>query len=526
MATDTQPAAAADGTDERVAGLTDGITLAEADHERLAVEAPFTGDTIGTVPQCERPDVERALERAREAGASWAGWAPDERAAVMLRLHDLVLERREELMDVMQLEAGKARTDAHEAILDVPTTARFYAHRAEEWLATDRRKGAFPVVTRAEVNHHPVGVVGMITPWNYPLVLTLSESVPALLAGNAVVVKPAEGTPFTALKAKRLLVEAGLPPDCFQVVTGHGEPLAEPLIEGVDYFSFTGSTAVGREVGALAARNLTEFSLELGGKNAAVVLEGADLDAAVRGLLGGCFASAGQLCISFERIYVEEPVYDEFLDRFVAAAADLRLGTEFSFDVDVGSLASAAQLEKVRRHVDDAVETGATVETGGEHRPDVGPYFFEPTVLTGVGDDAVAKDVETFGPVARVEPVADADEAVRTANDTDYGLNGSVWTGDAARGRKVAARIEAGTVGVNDAYIAAWGSVAAPMGGMKDSGVGRRHGREGFLKFTEAQTVATQRFLPAGPREGEAFEDWAANIRRLLGLFKNVPGLR
>jgi succinate-semialdehyde dehydrogenase/glutarate-semialdehyde dehydrogenase len=526
MATDTRTESTAEEPDERVAGLVEAVTLAGEGHEQLSVAAPFTGEHVGTIPQAERADVEHAVERAHEAQERWAETPVDERAAVMLRLHDLVLDRKDELMDVMQLEAGKARKDAHEAILDLPTTSRFYAHRAEEWLSRDRPRGAFPVVTRTEVNHHPVGVVGFITPWNYPLVLTLSESVPALLSGNAVVVNPAEQTPFTAMKAKRLLVEAGLPPDCFQVVTGDGEPIADPLIEAVDYFSFTGSTKVGREVGATAARHLTDFSLELGGKNAAIVLPDADLDRTVRGLLQGCFASAGQLCISFERLYVHEDVHDEFLERFVAATADLELGTAYSFEVDVGSLISERQLEKVRDHVEDAVEKGATVETGGEHRPDVGPYFFEPTVLTGVPDDAMAKDLETFGPVTRVEPVADVEEAVRKANDTDYGLNGSVWTGDAARGRAVARRIEAGTVGVNDAYIAAWGSVGAPMGGMKDSGVGRRHGEEGFFKYTGSQTVATQRFVPTGPREGESFEDWAGNIQLLLRLFKSVPGLR
>jgi succinate-semialdehyde dehydrogenase/glutarate-semialdehyde dehydrogenase len=526
MATDTQADETAETTDERVAGLVDEVTLAGDGHDQLAVEAPFTGDTIGTIPQCERADVEHAVERARDAQASWADTDVDERAAVMLRLHNLVLERREELLDVMQLEAGKARKDAHEEILDLPMTAAFYAHRADEWLSRERRKGAFPLLTRTEVNHHPKGVVGMITPWNYPLVLTLSEAVPALLAGNAVVVNPAEQTPYTALKAKRLLIEAGLPPDCFQLVTGHGEPIGEPLVGAVDYFSFTGSTAVGRELGALAGRNLTDFSLELGGKNAAIVLADADLDDTVRGLLQGCFSSAGQLCISFERVYVHESIHDELLERFVAATEDLTQGTEYSFDVDVGSLISQRQLEKVEHHVEDAVEHGATVEAGGEARPDVGPYFFEPTVLTGVTDEAVAKDVETFGPVTRVEPFTDVDEAVRKANDTDYGLNGSVWTGDASRGREVARRVEAGTVSVNDAYIAAWGSIAAPMGGMKDSGVGRRHGREGFYKYTETQTVATQRMLPTGPREDEDFESWAGNIIRLLRTFKSVPGLR
>lgn len=526
MATDTQVDTAGEPTDERVAGLTDGVTVAGDDHETVSVEAPFTDETIGTIPQCERADVERAIEGARDAREQWAGTAVSERASVMLALHDLVLDGQDELLDIMQLEAGKARRDAHEEILDLALTSRYYAHRADDYLASERRKGAFPVVTRADVHHHPRGVVGMISPWNYPLVLTLSEAVPALLAGNAVVVKPAEQTPFTALKAKELLVEAGLPPGCFQVVTGHGEPIGEPLIEDVDYFSFTGSTPVGRHLAGMAAENLVDFSLELGGKNGAIVLPDADLDRTVEGLLQGCFSSAGQLCISFERIYVHEDVHDEFLERFVEATEDLRLGTEYDFDVEVGSLVSEQQLEKVSSHVEDAREKGATVETGGEHRPDVGPYFFAPTVLTGVTDEMTAKDVETFGPVTRVEPVGSVEEAVRKVNDTEYGLNGSVWTDDASRGREVAQEVRAGTVGVNDPYIAAWGSISSPMGGMGDSGIGRRHGEQGFLKYTEAQTVATQRFMPAGPAGDQDYESWSGLIHRMLRIFKNVPGLR
>ena len=526
MATETQSDAANGEPDERLGGLESNVTLADGDHETIPVEAPFTGSVVGTVPQCERADVERAAERASEAQSTWSSRSVDDRAAVMLRLHDVVLDRQDEILDVMQLEAGKARRDAHEEVLDLALTARYYAHRADSYLATDRRKGAFPVVTRAEVEHHPVGLVGMISPWNYPLVLTLSESLPALLAGNAVLLNPAEQTPYTALKAKDLLVEAGLPPDCLQIVTGHGEPIGEPLIEASDYFAFTGSTETGRTVAQLAAEQLIDFSLELGGKNAAIVRADADIERTVDGLLQGCFSNAGQLCISFERIYAHESIFDAFVDRFAAAAEDLELGTAYSYDVDVGSLISERQLQKVSHHVDDAVEKGAIVETGGEHRPDVGPYFFEPTILTGVTDEMVAKDVETFGPVTRVEPYRDVDEAIRRANDTRYGLNGSVWTGDASRGREIARRIEAGTVCVNDAYIAAWGSIAAPMGGMKDSGVGRRHGEEGFYKYTEPQTVATQRFLPAGPPGDQDYESWAGTIGRMLRLFKNVPGLR
>lgn len=526
MATETTPEATPDETDERVAGLRRHVTVADRGHEEVPVEAPFTGERIGSIPQCERPDVDEAVESARTAQAEWEATPVGERAAVVRRLHDVVLDRQAELMDVVQLEAGKSRRDAHEEVMDLVATARHYAHRARGYLDSERRKGAIPLLTRTEVHHHPKGVVGMISPWNYPLTLTLSEAVPALLAGNAVVVNPAEQTPYTALKGKELLVEAGLPPDCFQVVTGHGEPIGEPLVERVEYVSFTGSTAVGREIGALAGEHLVDCSLELGGNNAALVLDDADVGRAVEGLLAGCFSNAGQLCISFERIYVDETLYDEFLEAFVAATSDLTLGTSFTYDDHVGSLISERHLEKVRRHVADAVDAGATVEVGGEHRPDVGPYAFEPTVLTGVTEEMTVRDVETFGPVVWVAPVESVDEAVRRTNDTDYGLNGSVWTGDATRGRDIARRIEAGTVGVNDAYVATWGSMGAPMGGMKDSGIGRRHGEEGFYKYTEPQTVATQRLVPAAAPPDIDYERYVAATTRILKVVERIPGLR
>jgi len=279
---------------------------------------------------------------------------------------------------------------------------------------------------------------------------------PALLAGNGAVLKPAEDTPFSALRAVELLVEAGVPEELVQVVTGYGEPLGEPLISAVDYVTFTGSTRTGRTVASLAGEHLIDASLELGGKNAAVVLEDADIPTAVRGLVHGSYANAGQLCISFERIYVDEQVYDEFCAQFVEATEALELGASLDFGPDVGSLIGKHQLETVEAHVADARKRGATVETGGRRRTDVGPLFYDPTVLTDLPPDATAAREETFGPVVSITPVADADEAVERANDTDYGLHASVWTGDTDRGTTVARRIETGTACVNDAYLSMW----------------------------------------------------------------------
>jgi succinate-semialdehyde dehydrogenase/glutarate-semialdehyde dehydrogenase len=461
--------------------------------DEIVVEAPFTGEELGRVPAYGEAAVESAFADARAAQTAWAARPLDERAAVLHRFQRLVLAEREGLLDLVQREGGKARADAFEEVLDVATNARHYAANADEYLAPDAGWGAFPVLSEAVQHQQPKGVVGVISPWNYPLTLAVSDALPALLAGNAVVVKPAEETPFCALALADLLAEAGLPEDLFQVVTGRGSEVGPHLVRESDYVMFTGSGETGRVVAEQAGRHLTDCSLELGGKNPMLVLEDADLDAAVDGAVQGCFTNAGQLCISFERLYVHEAVYDAFLERFVAATEALELGTALDYGVDVGSLASAAQLEKVEAHVADARERGATVHCGGEARPDVGPYFYEPTVITDLPDDADAACEETFGPVVAVHPVASAEAAVERANDSDYGLNAAVFAGDRERGMAVGERIECGTVNVDSAYLAAWTAIDRPMGGMKDSGIGRRHGREGILKYTESQTVAYSR---------------------------------
>ncbi len=504
--------------------LEQGVTTI-ADRDPLVVRAPGTGDAVGSVPACEPDDVAAAADRARRAQAEWADRPVAERAETLHRFADLVRENRAELLDIVQLEAGKARFDALSEVLDVILTADYYARRGADQLASSEREPGIPLLTRAVEHHDPVGVVGLIEPWNYPLTLAISDMLPALLAGNGAVLKPAEATPFCALRAVELLVEAGVPEALVQVVTGYGDPLGEPLISAVDYVTFTGSTATGRTVASLAGQHLVDASLELGGKNGAVVLPDADLETTVRGLVHGCFANAGQLCISIERIYVHEAVYDEFREQFVAATEALELGCALDFGPDVGSLIGPDQLATVERHVADARERGATVETGGGHRPDVGPSCYEPTVLTDLPADATAACEETFGPVVSLTPVEGAAEAVSRINDTDYGLHASVWTGDTDRGEAVARQVETGTVCVNDAYSAAWATMDAPMGGVGDSGIGRRHGTEGLLKYTESQTVATARGHPLVPVSGVPNRLIAAGstltvraLRRLRGL--------
>ena len=371
-----------------------------------------------------------------------------------------------------------------------------------------------------------MGVVGIIAPWNYPLSMAMTDAIPALLAGNAVVLKPDQKTPFTALWAADLLGEAGLPADLFQVVTGEGPVLGTPPLSNRPTSTFTGSTATGRKVARQAGERLIGCSLELGGKNAMLVLADADLDAAVAGAIRGCFASAGQLCISIERIFVHESLYPLFLERFVQETRALRLGAGLDYEADMGRLISAEQLEKVTEHVPDAVAKGATVLTGGRPRPDLGPCFYEPTLLTDVTDEMTLFAEETFGPVVAVYRFESIHEAVERANASPYGLNASVWTQDPELGHRIATRLQVGTVNVNEAYAAAWASVDAPMGGFKDSGLGRRHGAEGILKYTEPQTVAIQRGLPLAAPAGMPDEVFSRAMSTTLKALKRVPGLR
>lgn len=498
------------------------ISVAEG-RELKSITSPLNGEVIGQVPLGTRDDVETAVAECRRVQRRWAQTPVRERSAVLLRYHDLVLEHQDELLDLIQAENGKARVWAFEEIMDQAITARYYARLAPRALRPTPRLTAMPGLVTAREHHIPKGVVGVISPWNYPLTLATSDALAALVAGNGVVIKPDSQTPFTALRAFELLQEAGLPEGLVQVVTGPGTEVGTAIIDTTDYVMFTGSTQTGRSIAQQAAARLVGFSAELGGKNPMIVMADVDLDRAVETATRGCFANTGQLCISIERIYVEQAISSAFTNRLAARVNALTLGADQEYGPEVGALASKAQLDKVREHIDDAVSKGARVVAGGNPRPDIGPFFHEPTVLADVTPEMAVFEEETFGPLVSVYTVQSVDEAIDLANDTEYGLNSSVLCGDVRKGKAVAARLMSGTVNVNDGYSSGWAAIDSPMGGMKTSGVGRRHAREGLLKYTESQTIAVR--APIVDKLMDPGDDAPAYAKRFTALLKAAKHL-
>lgn len=493
------------------------------DSAPVTVTAPFTGQPTATLPQATDADARAAFETARKVQPTWAATPIGERQKVLARLMTLLLDRQEEGLNIVQVESGKARIDAYDEVSASGLAASYYSRNAAKLLGQKRRNGVFPVLTRARELRHPKGVVGIITPWNYPLVLTAMDVLPALAAGNAVVQKPDNQTALSALWLHELAEEAGLPADVWQIVLGRGSVIGNALVEESDYFAFTGSTATGKKLAGQVAERLTSYSMELGGKNPMIVLPDAKVEAAATGAVSACFANAGQICVGVERIYVHESIREPFAKAFAAKTAALKLGAGLDYTAEVGSLTSADQLATITEHVEDARGKGATVLTGGKPRPDLGPLFYEPTVLTDVTPEMKPYAEETFGPVVSIYGYTEVDDAVQRANDTAYGLNASVWTSNAKLGREVAARIRAGTVNVNEGFAATLGSLDAPMGGFGESGVGRRNGAEGLLRYTEVQSVATQRGLKLRPFKGMPTKLWTKLLSRGVKVLHRLP---
>lgn len=503
----------------RIAELT-SLIHTTSDESRTTI-SPLDGEPVADIPVSSLDDVETAFDAARAAQKEWAKSPARERSKALLRLHDLVLEHREELCDLIQIESGKARSQAFDEVLHVALTARFYARRLRSQTKPERRNGAFPLLTSIEVNHVPKGIVGIISPWNYPLTMAISDGLPAIAAGNGIVQKPDSQSPLIALAANELFIKAGFPADLWQIVSGSGSSVGTAIIERADYICFTGSTATGTIIAKQAAERLINCSLELGGKNPMIVLPGADVEKAAAGAVTACFSSAGQLCVSIERLYVHDSLYDEFRDAFVRRVKAISLGAGFEWDTDMGSLVSQSQLETITKHVDDAIANGATVLAGGIARPDLGPFFYEPTVLEGVTKAAECYAEETFGPLVSLYPYRTVPEAVELANEGEYGLNASLW-GPVGEAKEIAPKIKAGTVNINEGFAATFGSIDAPMGGMRTSGLGRRQGAEGLHRYTDVQSVGVQRLLPISGPEFMKKATFAAVITVLLKALRRT----
>jgi acyl-CoA reductase-like NAD-dependent aldehyde dehydrogenase len=463
----------------------------------IDVENPATGKVIASIPVVPPEEVAERAARARLAQPGWEALGFDGRAAVMKRCQKWIVENTDRVIETIVSETGKAYEEALLAEVGYAEAAfRFWAKTAEKYLADERVRTASPFVKgrKLTVRYAPVGVVGVIGPWNYPLSNSFGDSIPALMAGNSVLLKPSEVTPLTSLLMGEMLRECGLPEDVYQVLPGYGET-AQAMIDEVDYVMFTGSVATGRRVMERASRTLTPVSLELGGKDPMIVCADADLQRAANAAVHYSMQNAGQSCTSTERVYVEEPIYDEFVRLVADRVSGLRQSAPGGAgSVDLGAVTNPPQADIIERHVQDAVEKGARVLVGGGRRDENG-HFFEPTVLVDVDHSMACMREETFGPTVPIMKVRDAEEAVRLANDTPYGLQASVWTKDTDKGELLARRIEAGSVTVNDAQVN-YVALELPMGGWKESGLGSRHGADGIRKYTKKQSVLVTKFAP------------------------------
>jgi acyl-CoA reductase-like NAD-dependent aldehyde dehydrogenase len=463
----------------------------------IEVENPATGENIASVPVVAPEEVAGLVARARRAQPGWEALGFDGRAAILKRCQKWISDNPERVIETIVSETGKTYEDALVAEISYAETAfAFWAKNAPKYLAEEKVKTASPFVKGRKliVRYAPVGVVGVIGPWNYPLTNAFGDCIPALAAGNSVLLKPSSVTPLTSMLMGEMLRECGLPADVYQVVPGSGETGAA-LIDEVDFVMFTGSTETGKKVMARAAQTLTPVALELGGKDPMIVCADADLERAANAAVHYSMQNAGQTCISTERVYVEAPVYEDFVQRVVDKTAALRQGAPGGpGSTDLGAVIHPPQSDIVERHVNDACERGARVLTGGGRRDERGHYF-EPTVLADVDHSMECMREETFGPTVPIMKVRDAEEAVRLANDTSYGLQASVWTGDAAKGERLARLVEAGAVTVNDAQVN-YLALELPMGGWKESGLGSRHGADGIRKYTKRQALLVTSFAP------------------------------
>jgi acyl-CoA reductase-like NAD-dependent aldehyde dehydrogenase len=491
----------------------------------IPVENPATGEIVATVPDLSADEVAEMAARARAAQPGWEAYGFEGRGRVLLRAQKWLMDNAEQVISTIISETGKTFEDASLAEISYAGNAfGFWAKQAPEYLADERVKSGQLLVKGKKLilRHRPLGLIGVIGPWNYPLTNSFGDCIPALAAGNSVILKPSEVTPLTSMLMAEGLRECGLPENVLQIATGRGATGAA-LIEHVDMIMFTGSTRTGRKVAETAARRLIPASLELGGKDPMIVLSDADLERAANFATYYAMQNAGQTCISIERAYVEEPVFDEFVAKVAEKVRALRVGAPHGpGSVEVGAITFPPQLETIEAHVADAVEKGAHVLAGGHASHEGGGRFYEPTVLVDVDHTMKIMTEETFGPTLPIMKVADSDEAVRLANDSPYGLGSSVFTRDTERGEQIARRLETGAANVNDAMIN-YTVLELPMGGAKASGLGSRHGAGGIRKYTSQQAIVITPKL-ALKREPHMFPYKRRTSKMLAGAFKFLYG--
>jgi acyl-CoA reductase-like NAD-dependent aldehyde dehydrogenase len=444
-----------------------------------------------------------------------------DRAAALFRLHDLLLNNQDKLMDLLQLETGKARSHAFEEVAGSLGSTRYFAKIAPKVLKKQITNSGVPFVTRSYVTYSPVGVVGVITPWNYPLALQMLDVLPALAAGNSVVQKADNQTALVSLYARKLAIEAGIPAGAWTIVVGDGASVGNAITDSVDYVAFTGSTKTGKIVAERASKRLIGYSLELGGKNPLIILPGAKLGDAAEKVIAGAFGNSGQLCVSIERVYVPSSQKAAFETELAARVNSLQIGKSDNFQMDMGTLTGVNQLKRVEEYVSDAVSKGAKVLAGAKALPELGPYFYAPTVMTNIKPEMRLAREEVFGPFIAVVGYDSIDEAVELANDTEFGLNASV-VGPVKLAEKVANRLMAGSVNINEGFRASMASIDSPMGGMKQSGVGRRNGHYGLLRFTEARTVGIATGLLNFPSRAKQYNKMAPLMNALAKVMKKL----
>jgi acyl-CoA reductase-like NAD-dependent aldehyde dehydrogenase len=466
---------------------------------RLGIRSPATRERVGEIVVNRREDVEAAIAKARDAQREWARVPIAERARIVRNTIDVLVEKREQVVETIINETGKTRLEA--LMMEIVPSCdylNFWPGRAVKELSDEKRKlhGYLRPVKKLIMHYRPLGVVGVITPWNGPFSLAINPTVQAILAGNAVILKPSEVAPYSGDWAVELLREAGVPEGVVQTVHGDGETGAALVNGGVQKISFTGSVSTGKKIATACAEQLIPCSLELGGKDAMIVCADADLERAAGGAVFNSMLNSGHVCMGVERVYVVESVADEFEERVANIVKELRYGT--GDDIDVGSVFWDRQLPIIERHIEDAKAKGAEIVVGGEADTTDG-LFYKPTFVRNVDHSMELMREETFGPIISVMRAKDEEEAIRLANDSHYGLSGSVWTRNIQKGIEIAKRMETGSVIINDASMA-YGVPEAPFGGMKDSGVGQVNGLGALRSYTHQQPILIHRWAQKSER--------------------------